>query len=527
MAKIDDKTLEKIVEAHELGYSQREAAEYAKTSQPTVNKYWKILGLKPNNDAGGQRQLTEKQLEMIIEAHHMGYSTTQAAIYANTSPRTIRKYWKDKGLEAHNPRAPVLTSEQIEKITAAHGMGHSMAEAAAYSNTSERTVQKYWRLNNLDPNYKKAKDLTKKQKRRIAKAHQLGFSISQTAVYAQTSQMSVRIYWREFGLKPHYKKGGQSNMTEEKIDRIIEAHQLGYSTIQAAEYAQTNSSTVRKYWRMNGLKPHNKKPPEMTENQIRKILEAHELGYSLSRAAKHAGTTQTTVHIRWKKEGLTPNNKKPQKLTEEQIEKIYEAHQLGHSLRQAAEHARTNDRTIQKYWRKKELEPHYKDMNEFWYHFGNGEICFDSQSERIVGILLNLYGLIGSYKEESNIHVRVSGNNLDSIDFLVGEVFIEYHPLSIRDKKKGLTLEETGQRKQKSITNPEHQGFSFYHIWKIEQLYDVLQKPEINTLLPEEVRNLSKEQFDEDVQVACMMCALYDGLREDYKARKEDEKFAA
>jgi len=144
------------------------------------------------------------------------------------------------------------------------------------------------------------------------------------------------------------------------------------------------------------------------------------------------------------------------------------------------------------------------------YKFDNGNIIiFDSRPERIIAILLNKYGLLKDPKERENVHIRINGKKQHSIDFLVNNVFIEFHPVTDHDKKRNI-LNTSGylDYKKRSITNNEHLNKPLYHIENIDQLYDVITNPSVNksfnTLL------LSKERFKEDVKEAFKLAIKYD-----------------
>jgi hypothetical protein len=53
-------------------------------------------------------------------------------------------------------------------------------------------------------------------------------------------------------------------------------------------------------------------------------------------------------------------------------------------------------------------------------------VFFDSGEERVVAQLLHRYGLIRKFTEGENLHIRV-GDSRSTLDFKVGNVFIEYH----------------------------------------------------------------------------------------------------
>jgi hypothetical protein len=127
-------------------------------------------------------------------------------------------------------------------------------------------------------------------------------------------------------------------------------------------------------------------------------------------------------------------------------------------------------------------------------------VYFDSAPERICGYLLHRYGLIKSFVEKENLHVRPSQISRITLDFKVrgraGEaVFIEYHPLSRRDLEEGISLEEAGRRKRESVADGDFAGATVHHIWELEQLFDVVRECDAEF-------DLSFEQFLEDIKEA-------------------------
>ena len=127
-------------------------------------------------------------------------------------------------------------------------------------------------------------------------------------------------------------------------------------------------------------------------------------------------------------------------------------------------------------------------------------VYFDSAPERICGYLLHRYGLIKSFVEKENLHVRPSQSSRITLDFKVfgrdGEpVFIEYHPLSRSDQAEGINLEEAGRRKKESVTDGAFSEATVHHIWELEQLFSVLGVCDANFAH-------SFKQFLEDIKEA-------------------------
>ncbi len=144
------------------------------------------------------------------------------------------------------------------------------------------------------------------------------------------------------------------------------------------------------------------------------------------------------------------------------------------------------------------------------YDFGKGPIRFDSRPERTIAILLNKYGLLRSPEEDVNIHVPTNGKRKHSIDFLVGNTFIEYHPLHFSDIRAGLDFDDVFQKRWENITNPAYSEHWLWMIDKVSTLYDVLKDPEVNPLMYKKYQMMSKKEFSEDVRWARKATKKYD-----------------
>jgi hypothetical protein len=129
-------------------------------------------------------------------------------------------------------------------------------------------------------------------------------------------------------------------------------------------------------------------------------------------------------------------------------------------------------------------------------------VFFDSGEERVVAQLLFKYGAIKDFIEGENVHVLV-GESKVSLDFKIGDLFLEYHPLSRRDRDEGITLEEAGDRKRESVDDARFSGHEVIHIWKLEQLYEVLRdNPKIRAIMSSEYHDLSRVEFVRDLKKA-------------------------
>ncbi len=125
-------------------------------------------------------------------------------------------------------------------------------------------------------------------------------------------------------------------------------------------------------------------------------------------------------------------------------------------------------------------------------------VFFDSGEERIVAQLLYRYGLISGFVEGENLHVK-AGDSRASLDFKIGATFLEYHPRSFGDIKRGISLEEAGRLKRASVNRERYPDHEVVHIWKLSQLYGVLMEEPLNSLMHPRYRTLSRPEFTRHV----------------------------
>jgi len=219
-----------------------------------------------------------------------------------------------------------------------------------------------------------------KKQEKIYEAHKLGMSTHEAAEYAEVSRYTVKNYWDDAGLKPHYKPG--CRISSEKEEKIYKAHKLGMRTLEAAEYAGVSQRTVQNYWNNAGLKPHYNPCSRISSEKEEKIYKAHKLGMRTLEAAEYAGVSQRTVQNYWNNAGLKPHYNPCSRISLEKEEKIYEAHELGMSLHQAAKYAGVGDQTVKNYWKKKGLMPHGKQKG--YWSTDNVDKAFD-ELEKALG----------------------------------------------------------------------------------------------------------------------------------------------
>jgi hypothetical protein len=133
-------------------------------------------------------------------------------------------------------------------------------------------------------------------------------------------------------------------------------------------------------------------------------------------------------------------------------------------------------------------------------------VFLSSGEERVVAYLLHKYGLIKQFVEGENLHVRTGTSHRIDLDFLLDEIklFIEYHPLSQRDRKEGRSLEEAGARKIESVFGGTYHDYHVLHIARLSELLPAFtEHPRIAPRIAQHLgEKLSREQFIRDLKEA-------------------------
>ena len=104
-----------------------------------------------------------------------------------------------------------------------------------------------------------------------------------------------------------------------------------------------------------------------------------------------------------------------------------------------------------------------------YYTFNHNRSAFDSAGERKCAMILHTLGLVSTFIEGENLHVRSNGKALNSLDFKIWSVFLEYHPAQRRK-----TFAEWSQKKYKHITNLHHKDQTELYVF--DDIYELNQK---------------------------------------------------
>ncbi len=265
--RVDSKTLQKILDAHELKMTILEASFYAKTSTSTIRIYWNKHGLKSCYGRNSDEiidydtprptvvsfEVSESEIEKysieneeqikMLEAHKLDMTIRSAAKYAGTTTYTIMKYWNKWELNPNNTGAKIK-EKTLEKILDAHNKDMSIRAAADYSNVDTSTVTKYWKMHNLKPHSKKRK-ISEDALERIVELGRDGYSISEINRKTQTHRSVIKKYLDEYEIE-----NARIHIDNEKLKKIYEAYNTKMSINKTTKYANTTKKTVRRYWRL-------------------------------------------------------------------------------------------------------------------------------------------------------------------------------------------------------------------------------------------------------------------------------------
>lgn len=252
--------------------------------------------------------IPQKTIDKILKGYNSYLCITEIADYADVSVPTVKHYLKEVGLEPHYGRGRPPKMSLEEKILHAHELRLSLRKAELYTGANHKTISDSWKKAGLKPHYNFSHlGLPKETIDKILEAHELEMTHIEAAKYSGVSVPSVSKYWRKAGLSP---QSSGVVLPQETIERILKAHEKKMSLRDAAKYSGTNQTTVIKYWRKAGLKSHySSGNPELPKKTIDKIYEAHKQGMSTYKAANHAGVSRSTIERYWRKVGLKSNSK--------------------------------------------------------------------------------------------------------------------------------------------------------------------------------------------------------------------------
>jgi hypothetical protein len=88
------------------------------------------------------------------------------------------------------------------------------------------------------------------------------------------------------------------------------------------------------------------------------------------------------------------------------------------------------------------------------YYINGIELWFDSLAERRIAVILYRLWVVNQRREGENLHITTNGSSKNSIDFKIGDTFLEYHPYNPNTQKyKWWSFHWEAQRKYDNITD--------------------------------------------------------------------------
>lgn len=214
----DKKDLEKSVDTVKVAKTEKIIAAYERFngnaaaasrdlgySAPTISKYWVVAGLAPQGRVTGNK-LPQKEIGRIVAAHaKYSGNMNEAASHLGYSPPTIKKYWSESGLEANLNEGNKLPKTEVRKIVTAHHRYNSHGNASKAGKRlgyDAHIIAKYWKNNGLQVNGKSTRVPKNKVKIIIAAHKRFDGNAREAARHLPFSDTTIKTYWRREGLKP-------------------------------------------------------------------------------------------------------------------------------------------------------------------------------------------------------------------------------------------------------------------------------------------------------------------------------------
>lgn len=186
------------------------------------------------------------------------------------------------------------------------------------------------------------------------KLHNDGLYTMDAACQTGISMDTARKYLKQAGLETRHKPSCANRISEEKEQKILEAHELGMYISKAAAFAGVSKNAVSTYLRKHGLEPHkyvgggSHKPSKLNQEKRADIVKAYVLDMDPDEAAAFAGVKVATVNSNWKKAGFVfpPRVLIPDEL----LDRLIEAYFLDMTKKDAAAYAGVSDHSVSRYW---------------------------------------------------------------------------------------------------------------------------------------------------------------------------------
>jgi DNA invertase Pin-like site-specific DNA recombinase len=144
-----------------------------------------------------------------------------------------------------------------------------------------------------------------------------------------------------------------SKVTDSAAQKILEAHRLGLSLTRAAGFAGVARDTVKRWWKAAGLESGHRAHNALAPDDVSGILALHgSRAGNASEAAKACGASLNTVLRYWREAGLAPAGA-PAPLTAAETERVRAAHAtFGGNATAAARALGVSPSTVRKIWKR-------------------------------------------------------------------------------------------------------------------------------------------------------------------------------
>ncbi len=366
--KLSEEEERKVIEAWKTynGNATRAAKDIG-YDVGTIKKHWQSHGLKAVGHGGGNTGLPKEDIERIISAHKIYQGNlAQASTNLGYSTMTIRKYWKQTGLQSEGRKISVnkekklgptkrrLSQTTIDQIVNAYDIsGGNAAEAGRQLHYSAGTILRYWKRAGLEA---KGIAMTKDEIQKTIEAYRT--YNGNAAAAARTlgySQATIINRWNAAGLEAKG-KGSPEKLPKKEIDKIVVAHhKYNGNMSEAARHLPYSAPTIRRYWAENGLEANLNEGNKQPKVNVRRIIAVHKKydGNAMV-ASRKLGYNASTVRRHWRDAGLQSQGKaKSRKLSERQIKSVLAAHRkYKGNAAEASRHLPWSDQTIMDYWKR-------------------------------------------------------------------------------------------------------------------------------------------------------------------------------
>jgi DNA invertase Pin-like site-specific DNA recombinase len=241
-----------------LSYGELERALARRLGNPALGMLRSVLlriGISPDHPSPvSESELAHRIADVSRRLRRLAERVQRTGVLV-PGPRIGRVSFRGRQLfEIRGRYHAKVTDEVAVKIFEAHVRGLSLAAAARFAGVSKDTVRRWWARAGKKPNRRPYNETDPDVIRRVLEGHRkYRGSAEETARHAGVSPSTVYRYWKKAGLLPPAAASRLPRDAVEKIRAAFRPH--GGNATQAARALGLSPSTVRKYWKRQGLQP--------------------------------------------------------------------------------------------------------------------------------------------------------------------------------------------------------------------------------------------------------------------------------